>query len=263
MEGVNGFDYTKDRINDSQLNANMVAYHTIYLTYSIYVIPEIIEHEKVKRWTEYSFFLILPFSFIVAFLTGSRQVLLIQIPLFFLLLATRYYSQLKRAKFFLVALFAFAAVSFFAINKGKEIYENSFLATRYEKTETSTRPAILADAIKVGCEHPVLGVGPGNYVKFSFDGHFSHCTYTELFANCGIFAFLFYVYMLWVFIKKQYQYYRETKDKLFLSFLVFGLIFAFDNIFYVFYYKLWLISFFFLVASHSEYYYREKTTSLS
>ena len=254
MDVFQNFDYSKDRLNDGQLNANTIAYHTFYLTFAIFILGEI----RKKKALSLMFFAMVPLSFIVALITGSRQVLLIQIPLVALLTCIRYYHNFRHAKVYILGLFVATAIALFAVEKGKDIFEHSVLATRYEKKmEKDSRPKLLKDAMKVGCEHPILGVGPGNYVQFSYNKHFSHCTYTELFANCGIFAVFVYFYLLWTFLKKQILYYRKTKDKIFIAFFVFGIIYIFDNFFYVFYTMLWLFPFFFLVASHSEYHYKE------
>lgn len=259
MEMFNGFDYSKDRLSDSQLNANTIAYHTFYLTFVIYILGEIVKNDLHKQRWHRTFFITIPLSLIAALITGSRQVLLIQIPLIFLLICTRYIGQIKHAKLFVLSIIIVVAASIFFVEKGKAIFEKSVLATRYEKNlEKDSRTKLLKDAVEVGCEYPLLGVGPGNYVMFSYSKHFSHCTYTELFASCGIGSLIIYIYMLWVYLKKQLLYYIKTKDKMFFVFFIFGIIYAIDNFFYVFYYSLWLLPFFFLVASHAEYYYKEK-----
>lgn len=258
MDIFEGFDYTKDRLNDSQLNANTIAYHTFYLTFVFYMLGELVQDVKKNKIFKVLFFLAIPLSFGVALITGSRQVLMIQVPLILFLLLLRYYKNIGNAKTLIICILASIGLGIFIEAKGKEIFENSVLANRYEKNiEEDSRTKLLKDAIKVGSQSPILGVGPGNYIQFSYNKHFSHCTYTELFANCGIFALFFYVYMLWVFLKKQYLYYKETRDKLFIAFLIFGLIFVLDNFLYVFYYMLWLMPFFFLVGSHSDSYYKE------
>ena len=62
-------------------------------------------------------------------------------------------------------------------------------------------------------------------------------------------------FRLYYFIKQQWIRFRSTLDRKFIVFLVFGVIFAFDQLFYVFYIDLWLIAFFILVATHSDAYY--------
>lgn len=258
MDVFQDFDFSKSRLNDSQLNANTIAYHTFYITFSIYTLGDLVKSEKAQKFFCRFFFFIIPLSAAVALITGSRQVLLIQVPLIVFLIWARYKDRVRSARTFIIGIIAMAGVFLFAADKGQTIYENSVLATRYEKKlEKDSRPKLIKDAFEVGCQHPILGVGPGNYVRFSYNRHFSHCTYTELFANNGIFAVGFYLLLLFTFLKRQFQYYRATNDKLFLAFLIFGIIYVFDNIFYVFHTMLWLFPFFFLVASHSEYYYKE------
>lgn len=260
MDVFKNFDYSKDRLNDGQLNANTIAYHTFYLTVVIYVLGEIIINKTKRAWWQYSFFITIPLSLLVALLTGSRQVLLIQIPLIFSLIGIRYASKIKYAKLFIITIIVLAATSIFVVDKASAVFEHSVLATRYEKKlEKDSRTKLLKDAIGVGCDYPILGVGPGNYIAFSYNKHFSHCSYTESFANSGILATFLYIYLLYTFIKRQILYFLKTRDKLFLAFLLFGVFYTIDNFFYVFYTMLWLFPFFFLVASHSEYYYKGLT----
>ena len=61
--------------------------------------------------------------------------------------------------------------------------------------------------------------------------------------------------LLLKFLVVQWKRYRRYKDNMFLVFLVFGLMYAVDCMFYVFYTQPWLMAFFFLVAIHGENYY--------
>ena len=61
-----------------------------------------------------------------------------------------------------------------------------------------------------------------------------------------------------MFITSQWKRFWKYRDKTYLVFLVCGLIYLFDNFFYVFYVDLWLIGFFILLASHSETYFNYK-----
>ena len=253
-----GFDTATDRLNDDKLNANTVAYYTFFITFALYELGnKYLTPNKIFVKVFRILFLAMYFvSFIVAIYTASRQVLLIQIPLLALLTYMRYVSgaSVKRK-----IAFVFIAISVLAASSSMiaDMYDNSFLKVRAEKeVKDDARSLLIQDAIKVGVEHPVMGVGPGNYVRYSFSSHFSHCTYTELFANTGILGLLIYSYLLWTFVYTQYRRYRLYRDKTYMVFLICGLIFIFDNFFYVFYVDLWLIGFFTLLASHSEQYYK-------
>ena len=58
-----------------------------------------------------------------------------------------------------------------------------------------------------------------------------------------------------------YRRFRSTKDKFFLIYAAFALVFIFYNFFYVFYKDMWLTSFFFLLAADSESYYQKTKVS--
>lgn len=257
---IEGFDTATDRLNDEKLNANTVAYYTFFVTFAIYELGNsfLIKNRVIANIFRLLFLAMYGVSFTVAILTGSRQVLIIQIPLLVLLTFIRYIegASLKR-KLLFVLIAAVACVA--SIDPITKSYDNSYLKVRSEtKAKDDVRALLLQDAIKVGCQHPIMGVGPGNYVRYSFNRHFSHCTYTELFANTGVIGALIYVSLLLMFITSQWKRFWKYRDKTYLVFLVCGLIYLFDNFFYVFYVDLWLIGFFILFASHSETYFNYK-----
>lgn len=257
---IEGFDTSKDRLNDEKLNANTVAYYTFFVTFALYELGNtfLVKKDFVVRVFRICFIAMYIITFIVALLTASRQVLIIQIPLLALLTYLRYIkgaSAKRKVVFVLIA----SVICISSINKIEDAYDNSFLKVRAEQdAKDDVRAMLIKDAIKVGFEHPVIGVGPGNYVRYSFNRHFSHCTYTELFANTGVIGSLIYVTLLLMFIKKQWNRMRRYHDQAYLVFLICGLIYLFDNFFYVFYMDLWLIGFFILLASYSETYYNFK-----
>ena len=252
----------QDRLNDNKLNANTMAYYTYYSTFALYVLSNLTKSDFWRKVYNYLFIAMVPLSFYVALVTASRQVLIIQVPLMAFLLIERYYmraNHTKRVLFIALCFIAILLVTPYVI----EIFNNSFLATRSQKViEEDARWFLLMDAINIGIQHFPFGVGAGNYIDYSYSAHFSHCSYTELFANNGIVGLLLYVVLLIKFVKIQWKRFTSTKDRQFIIFLVFGLIFIFDQVFYVFYTDLWLISFFVLVATHSDKYYQENIEKL-
>lgn len=257
---IEGFDTTKDRLNDDKLNANTVAYYTFFVTFALYELGNsfLIKKNFVVRIFRIAFIAMYIISFMVALLTASRQVLIIQLPLLALLTYIRYIkgtSVKRKIMFVLIA----SSICIASMNKIADAYDNSFLKVRSEQdAKDDVRGVLMQDAIKVGFEHPIMGVGPGNYVRYSFNKHFSHCTYTELFANTGVVGFIIYVILLLMYIKNQWHRMRAYRDKAYWVFFICGLIYLFDNFFYVFYVDLWLIGFFILLASHSDTYYNFK-----
>jgi O-antigen ligase len=201
----------------------------------------------------------IPVTFIVALLTASRQVLIIQIPLITILLYIRYLRKTKIITKIIFLVVAFTGV-LLAAPYISDIYEDSYLKTRNEMDiRDDGRMVLLKDAIDVGNRYFPIGVGPGNYIFYSQNRLFSHNTYTELYANEGVIGLWLYVWMVLLFIKRQWHRYKTSYDKQYLVFLVFGIIYIFDGFFYVFYPHLWLMGMFMLVAGHSETYYNTST----
>lgn len=247
----------KERLNDAKLNANTMAYYTFYVTFACFCLSSVVDSKFWSIIWKYLFLVMIPLSFYVALVTASRQVLLIQVPLISFLLFERYYRQAgKKTRMLFIGVSVLTIL--LVAQRLIDIYDNSYLATRAE-TDISedSRSKLLLDAIKVGFDHFPFGVGAGNFKHYSYNGGFSHCSYTELFANNGIVGFGLYVALLYRFIKLQWKRYRWTKDRQIMVFLFFGLIFAFYQFFYVFYTDLWLIAFFVLVATHADLYFNE------
>lgn len=255
-------EFGEERLNDSKLNANTLAYYTFYVTFASYILGDIIKLQFWKRLMKWLFLLSIPLSFYTAIYTASRQVLLIQIPLIVILLYIRYLKE-KSASRTIVFAFFLITCTLIVLPSVVQTYNDSYLSTRSEaNVEEDSRIKLAKDAFKVGCENFPIGVGPGNYMVHSFSKHFSHNTYLELWANEGIVGLLIYLSILTIYIKSQWKRYKKFRDNIFLSFFVFGIFFVIDGIFYSFYEHLWLIGFFIIVVSHSETYYIAKNNHL-
>jgi O-antigen ligase len=248
-------DIQHERLQDENINANAFAYYTFLFTFSWFELGEIIEKEKLKKLFRILFLGVVPLSAYVALLTASRQILVIQIPLLILLFYFRYYKKKAGKGFLIIVLILFAILYVKYVPK---LYNGSKLQFRNEKRiSQDSRMDLMKDAVEVGEEHPIFGVGPRNFMLFTPYGKFSHCSYTELFANSGILALLLYVYLLLSFMLKQIRRYRRTKDNQYLYFISFGLVYILANLFYVYYVVPWLLGYFFLVNSHSNSRYKE------
>ena len=246
-----------DRLNDSKFNANTLAYHTFYVTFATYILGEVTE-KKRKKIYNLLFLFTMPLSFYTALLTASRQVLIIQIPLISILLFIRYLKDrdIKR-KFIVIFILIVAILSVLPFLL--DIYADSTLKSRNEiDLKEDSRITLAKDALNVGIEYFPLGVGPDNYLLHSYNKHFSHNTYLELFANEGVIGLFIYLLLMFRYVKTQWKRYEKYKDKIFLAFFIFGVFFIIDGLFYSFYQHLWLISFFIIVASHSETYNQRK-----
>jgi hypothetical protein len=140
------------------------------------------------------------------------------------------------------------------------LIKDSILQTRFEyaKEEKSPRELHMYEAISVGLNHPILGVGGGNYavVPRSFEqGSFSHNTYTEAFANYGlpglILLFIFYFEFLGKIIScLRKNDFRNKKSLYFLTSYFFA--FLVYNIFYVTYLTMEFMGMFFLARTYLD-----------
>lgn len=245
-----------ERASDDVLNANLLAYYTFYVSCAIYVLGDCIKKTLLRKIMRYLFFSLIFISVWIALITASRQVLVVQVPLISILLIIRYGRDKRYNKLFYIVLIAVLFTLFFS-NILENIFDGSLLQERYEVAlEDDERVHVLREAIDVGNSHPLFGIGPGNFVLQSKHHVFSHCSYTELYANSGFPAVIIFVLMILYYISRQLKRYRTSKDTMYLFFMFVGIFFAIDNFFYVFYPSMWLMTFFILVASHSETYYR-------
>lgn len=247
-------DVSEERMQDDNVNANMFAYYTSFTTFALFILSYCSTNKK--RLFNVLFLGMIPLSFIVALLTGSRQTLLVQIPLIASLLGVKYVRNGKGV-LVLSLIILVAILLFFSFGEG--MYEHSTLAHRNElSVGDDERTFLIKDAFRVGFNNIVLGVGPGCYKLVNPTHHYAHCAYAELIACSGLPALVIYVSMLIIFIKTQIKRYYASKNRLFLSFALFGVIFSFQNLFYAFYLLPWLMSFFVLVSSHSNSIFKKK-----
>ena len=79
----------------------------------------------------------------------------------------------------------------------------------------------------------------------------------------GIIGLILYAALMMSFTIRQWKRYKRYDDKMYFYFFTFGLIYVLDGVFFVFYNAIWLISFFMLVAAHSETYYSEHHKELN
>ena len=74
-------------------------------------------------------------------------------------------------------------------------------ATNNRATEASgsaqQRKELLFQSLRVTAQHPLFGVGPGNFEVVSGVWHVTHNSYTQMSAEGGIPAFLLYVLIFW------------------------------------------------------------------
>lgn len=251
------YNIASDRVDDSSLNANTLSYYLLMLITSVFFLAVFSNTQFWEGFFKGLFWFLFPLTFGIAIFSASRQVLITAMPLLLLYAYVRYFKGKHKHPLGVVIMVILAGL--ILAPSVESIYDRSYLKQRAAlDIDEDSRVLLLQDAFNVGMEHPITGVGPGNYIIYSYNRHFSHCTYTELFANTGLPGMLIFVFMLYEFIRKQIQRYRQYKDTIFLAFCFWGIVFAYAQIFFVYYQSLWLISFFVFTFSVSDYYYSSK-----
>lgn len=261
---INEIIFGEERLNDDTLNANHFAYYTFYATFCVYIIGDIVSSKWLKLVLNILFLGTIILSFYTAIFTASRQILIIQIPFFILLLLCRYIVNNKKnrnLKLIIILLFSIA-IAYTYGQYGQSVYENSLLKSRTSSTdETDDRVIIAKEALILFEDHPIVGHGPGNARYVISRKVFTHNTFLELLVNGGIPALLIFSYLIIYYLKTQYRRWRITKNNQFLTFIIFGIFWFIYQFLYVFYVDIWLISFFILVTTHSNTFYNTLITT--
>lgn len=255
-----GFVFGAERLASEDFNPNMLGYYTFYFTFIIFIFPVFLHSHFLKNLFHIVFILLIPWSFILAIATGTRQILIIQAPLIAFLLYIRY-LQPRKGGSKLLSVLLLASVFIVALtlswNTINNMYSNSVLSKRNERSfDEDARLILIKDATSVGLSHPIVGVGPGNYQLVSVLHLYSHNTYTELLANSGFPALVLFCFLVGRFIIVQFKRFHRYRDSTFLSFACFGFFYLLDSAFIVVYIVPWLLPFFVLVACHSDIYYK-------
>lgn len=245
-------DEETGRIGMKGVNANDMAYFLFYTTIAFSLLGWD-GKSKMNFWNLLSYVVLIIFTLYTSIITASRQVLLVVLP--FALLSVVF--RLKGGRHFssggIIGLVLFG----FALILGSNIFvtnymHGSFLEQRMQMDiGEDDRVILLEKAIEVGIDHPIFGVGPGNYQKFS-GGGFSHCSYTELFATSGLLAMILFIIIVYKSAKIQHRRYIHTHNRVFLYLYISTLVWAAYNVLYVFYISPWLISFLFVMIGYSD-----------
>lgn len=255
--GVANVDITTDRLGtgEGQLNANDVAYMTFYFNSALWMLYAF--SERFYRRKVLGVFLLVGMvvlSFVAATLFASRQILLIELPFVLGLLYIKFFKERngKRTSKWLLPILVIVILVALYQYVGETIFSNSLLFERYENIEEDSRLFLMWKALEMGIHNPILGVGCGNFMYYSGLHVFSHCSYTELFANSGFVAAFVYIYWIIRSIFIQIKRYRVTKSVLFLYLALICFMWFLSNFFFVFYINVWLMGFWGLILGTSE-----------
>jgi hypothetical protein len=250
---MSALDTTTDRLEGEHMNGNDIAYFLFAFIISITI--------AVNQSNNSTSFirLLISVSMIIlsiwcAIVTGSRQILVVVLPMTMVssiyILSNGDKSKIGRKLFFLI-IGTIITVAIFMVFFSETFVQSNLMFRMQENMQEDSRIELLRRAFRAGLSHPFLGVGTGCFGAYN-RGAFSHCTYTELFANSGLIPMLAYIYMVIAFIGDQRKLFKVTKNKVFEYLIIIGVFWAIYNFFYAFHMAAWIISFFFLLIGYSE-----------
>jgi putative inorganic carbon (hco3(-)) transporter len=90
-------------------------------------------------------------------------------------------------------------VSFSPSHYGRRL--DSIMHPNMDDGSYVARQDLLSRSITVTSQHPLLGIGPGNFAHTSRDQHVTHNTYTQLSAEAGIPALALFLLAFWATFK--------------------------------------------------------------
>lgn len=168
-------------------------------------------------WKKLAWTVVMLVMIYVVFLTASRGG---AIALLVVALACLWQLGVKNRHIYLVLLIPVALILFW-------LYSGSTLQGRFGQTtlnpvdnanissaeaSAQQRKELLIRSLEVTAQHPLFGVGPGNFEVVSGVWHVTHNSYTQIGAEGGIPALLLYLLIFWHAIAnlKDVRKYRKT-----------------------------------------------------
>lgn len=254
--GINNIDITTTRLGEDEdgFNANDISYMTFYFNAALWIIYVL--SYKFSNKNTFGIIFIIGFtvlSFITATLFASRQVLLIEIPFIFGLLFIKFIKgQNNTLRKWATVISVILIIILLYAYIGKDIFTSSLLFSRYENIEEDSRLFLMNKAFEVGLNNPIFGVGCGNFMYYSGLYVFSHCSYTELFANSGLLTACIYMFWALGVIFIQIKRYHKTNSNIFIYLALVCFMWFLSNFFFVFYINVWLMGFWGLVLGTSD-----------
>lgn len=245
-------DINNERLDDEFVNANDLAYYLFYVAGSSFLLSYYFHTKKVLSILV--FVVLIMVSLWLSLLTASRQILLLVIPY---LLICILFQFLKNTKIpigrIINVILIGGLLAFIIVPRIQELFSGSYMEARLESdVKEDVRGDLLKEAIQIGFDNPLFGVGPGNMIHFSKVGGFSHNSYAELFSNSGIIAVIIYLIMIFSMASINWKRYKVTKEPIFAFLFLTCVFWILYNILYVFYSSLWLISYYFLLNGISD-----------
>jgi hypothetical protein len=155
-----------------------------------------------SSWMKSAWVVVMLFMTFAVFQTASRSG---AIALVVAALVCLWQLGVKQRRFYLLLLLPVAAIVIW-------LHGGNALRERFEETNLDSsannrvseasgsaqqRKEVFIQSLKVTAEHPLFGVGPGNFVIISGVWKVTHNSYTQISSEGGIPAFVLYVFILW------------------------------------------------------------------
>jgi hypothetical protein len=226
--------------NEWEYDPNTLGYFVFFGTNFAFIIFSFVKKNLTNKIV---LGLLIVLSFFLVLYSASRGAFVIFTALVLLSVSVIALGKKLDQKGYLVVYFIFAAIIASAsVGLIQSLIQDSALEQRLEQdNEETTRRLHITEAFNVGLSNPIMGVGGGNYayVPRSFEqGSFSHCSYTEAFANYGIFglALLIFLYFKYFQLLRKCFKNKAIQEKEVLYYLgIFLVCFIVYNVFYVTY----------------------------
>jgi O-antigen ligase len=172
-------------------------------------------------WMKVAWTVIILAMIYVVFQTASRggAIALVVVALIFL-----WQIGVKNRRFYLLLLVPAAAIVFWQYSgnalQGRLEQTNSSPTQNSQRTEASgsaqEREELFFQSLQITAQHPLFGVGPGNFEVVSGVWRVTHNSYTQISSEGGIPALLLYVAILWRGIAnlREIRKYRKTRKRI-------------------------------------------------
>jgi hypothetical protein len=152
---------------------------------------------KNKR---FFFLMIIVFLLFYIFESGSRGSFLSIFICLSIVFLSILIKERKKIQIFISIIFALGILHFFVIDS-VDLDNYSMFNRMEELSEGNARTELMANAIKIFSDYPVLGVGENGYlheqILRGFEARDSHCILTSILAMGGFVGFLLFCSFLW------------------------------------------------------------------
>ncbi|MDA9325353.1 O-antigen ligase family protein [Flavobacteriales bacterium] len=249
-----------ERIIDGVLNANTYGYYVFTGLFSLFILYSYRQNRKQKIIFSIVIVFVCFYSMLVILASASRGAsIIISIVIIGNMFIINFASKkgiLKKA----IVLTIFSIGLFYLFIFISENYLNdSYLLRRFNNLEERETPRDFHSrkAIEIGSDHPLFGVGSGNYAvvpKIIEPGSFSHNTFTEIFANYGSIGCVIYFLMLFRVgskILKNLNINNEKTRIINYQILFFFFMFLIYSTLYVVYLNTTFMHFLFVIYAHT------------